>query len=122
MMQHRRKRFHISRKIVYLLPTICPACDCCPHATHAILCRPADGLVSFRSKSLKSVYAGPVMVGDGGSNRNRSGRVLGVRPISENGESAVVFFYSLGGLRSKMKVHTSKHTFYCSMCCSISLL
>ena len=25
---------------------------------------------------MKSVYAGPVMVGDGGSNRNRSGRVF----------------------------------------------
>eukprot|EP00903_Cladosiphon_okamuranus_P010780 g10186.t1 len=35
------------------------------------LFKPEDGLVSFRSKSLKNVYAGPVMVGDGGSNRNR---------------------------------------------------
>ncbi|CAN0471866.1 unnamed protein product, partial [Laminaria digitata] len=32
---------------------------------------PADGLVSFRSNSMKPVYAGPVLVGDGGSNRNR---------------------------------------------------
>lgn len=31
--------------------------------------------MSFRSKSLKSVYAGPVMVGDGGSNRNRLDRL-----------------------------------------------
>ncbi|CAM9743194.1 unnamed protein product, partial [Hapterophycus canaliculatus] len=35
------------------------------------LFKPSDGLVSFRSKSQKAVYAGPVMVGDGGSNRNR---------------------------------------------------
>lgn len=34
-------------------------------------CRPSDGLVSFRSKSMKAVYAGPVLVSDGGSNRNR---------------------------------------------------
>ncbi|CAM9236379.1 unnamed protein product, partial [Pylaiella littoralis] len=34
------------------------------------LFKPADGLVSFRSKSAKNVYAGPVLVGDGGSNRN----------------------------------------------------
>lgn len=33
--------------------------------------RPDDGLVTFRSSSEKSVYAGPVVVGDGGSNRNR---------------------------------------------------
>ncbi|CAM9436927.1 unnamed protein product [Ectocarpus sp. 4 AP-2014] len=35
------------------------------------LFKPSDGLVSFRSKSLKDVYAGPVIVGDGNSNRNR---------------------------------------------------
>ncbi|CAM9867381.1 unnamed protein product [Ectocarpus sp. 12 AP-2014] len=35
------------------------------------LFKPSDGLVSFRSKSLKNVYAGPVIVGDGNSNRNR---------------------------------------------------
>jgi len=38
--------------------------------------RPTDGLVSFRSRSMKSVYAGPVMVGDGGSNRNRFDRIF----------------------------------------------
>ena len=38
--------------------------------------RPADGLVSFRSKSMKDVYAGPVLVGDGGSNRNRFVRTV----------------------------------------------
>lgn len=41
----------------------------CPHIIFTR--RPADGLVSFRSKSMKDVYAGPVIVGDGGSNRNR---------------------------------------------------
>ncbi|CAM9723900.1 unnamed protein product, partial [Sphacelaria rigidula] len=35
------------------------------------LLRPEDGLVTFRSSSQKNVYAGPVIVGDGGSNRNR---------------------------------------------------
>eukprot|EP00904_Undaria_pinnatifida_P003415 jgi/Undpi1/13074/HiC_scaffold_8.g02736.m1 len=35
------------------------------------LFKPQDGLVSFRSKSMKDVYAGPVLVSDGGSNRNR---------------------------------------------------
>lgn len=46
-----------------------------PHP-HSSPRRPTDGLVSFRSKSMKSVYAGPVLVGDGGSNRNRLVRIF----------------------------------------------
>lgn len=42
-----------------------------PARLHFLSSRPEDGLVTFRSSSEKNVYAGPVVVGDGGSNRNR---------------------------------------------------